>query len=130
MRDAMRIGDLAARTGVSARSIRYYEEQGLLVSTRTASGQRIFSEAAVQRVRLIQRLFDAGLSSRRMYELLPCMTNPDIRTSWLTDRLGEERDRIVAEMAQLARTVSALEDIIDDMAVDEQPQVSGAGAAA
>ncbi|MFB9852345.1 MerR family transcriptional regulator [Micromonospora andamanensis] len=126
----MRIGDLAARTGVSARSIRYYEEQGLLVSTRTASGQRIFSEAAVQRVRLIQRLFDAGLSSRRMYELLPCMTNPDIRTSWLTDRLGEERDRIVAEMAQLARTVSALEDIIDDMAVDEQPQVSGAGAAA
>ncbi|GAB3836359.1 MerR family transcriptional regulator [Micromonospora andamanensis] len=130
MRDAMRIGELAARTGVSARSIRYYEEQGLLVSTRTASGQRIFSEAAVQRVRLIQRLFDAGLSSRRMYELLPCMTNPDIRTSWLTDRLGEERDRVVAEMAQLARTVSALEDIIDDMAVDEQPQVSGAGAAA
>ncbi|MFD1086247.1 MerR family transcriptional regulator [Micromonospora andamanensis] len=126
----MRIGELAARTGVSARSIRYYEEQGLLVSTRTASGQRIFSEAAVQRVRLIQRLFDAGLSSRRMYELLPCMTNPDIRTSWLTDRLGEERDRVVAEMAQLARTVSALEDIIDDMAVDEQPQVSGAGAAA
>lgn len=115
----MRIGELAARTGVSARSIRYYEEQKLLVSMRTASGQRIFPEAAVERVRLIQRLFDAGLSSRRMYELLPCMTNPDIRTSWLTDRLREERERIVAEMAQLARTVSALDRIVEDMTIDE-----------
>ncbi|GHJ53021.1 MerR family transcriptional regulator [Nonomuraea sp. TT08I-71] len=126
----MRIGELAVRTGVSARSIRYYEEQGLLVSTRTSSGQRIFSEAAVQRVWLIQRLFDAGLSSRRMYDLLPCMTNPDIRTSWLTDRLSEERNRMVAEMAQLAQTVSALEGIINDMTVGEQPEVSGAGSAA
>jgi len=116
----MRIGELSARTGVSARSIRYYEEQGLLVSMRTASGQRIFPEAAVERVRLIQWLFDAGLSSKRMYELLPCMTNPDIRTSWLTDRLREERERIVAEMAQLARTVSALDCIVDDMTVDER----------
>ncbi|GAB3151593.1 MerR family transcriptional regulator [Micromonospora sonneratiae] len=116
----MRIGELAARTGVSARSIRYYEEQGLLVSMRTASGQRIFAEAAVERVVLIQRLFDAGLSSKRMYELLPCMTNPDIRTSWLADRLREERERIVAEMARLARTVSALDRIVDDMTVDEQ----------
>ncbi|GAB2952250.1 MerR family transcriptional regulator [Micromonospora polyrhachis] len=118
----MRIGELAARTGVSARSIRYYEEQGLLVSTRTASGQRVFAEAAVERVVLIQRLFDAGLSSKRMYELLPCMTNPDIRTSWLTDRLCAERERIVAEMAQLARTVSALDRIVDDMAVAERAE--------
>ncbi|MCI4061914.1 MerR family transcriptional regulator [Micromonospora sp. R77] len=115
----MRIGELAGRTGVSARSIRYYEQQGLLVSRRTASGQRLFAEAAVERVRLIQRLFDAGLSSKRMYELLPCMTNPDIRTSWLTDRLREERERIVAEMAQLAATVSALERVIGDLTVEE-----------
>ncbi|MFE9956211.1 MerR family transcriptional regulator [Micromonospora sp. NPDC005299] len=115
----MRIGELAARTGVSTRSIRYYEQQELLVSMRTASGQRIFPEAAVERVRLIQRLFDAGLSSRRMYELLPCMTNPDIRTSWLADRLRDERERIVAEMAQLACTISALDCIVEDMTVDE-----------
>ncbi|RZU76827.1 DNA-binding transcriptional MerR regulator [Micromonospora kangleipakensis] len=126
----MRIGELAARTGVSARSIRYYEEQGLLVSTRTASGQRIFSEAALERVRLIQRLFDAGLSSKRMYELLPCMTNPDIRTSWLTDRLREERDRMAADMAQLAHTVSALDRIVDDMTVDEPAGGPAARAAA
>ncbi|WP_406068552.1 MerR family transcriptional regulator [Micromonospora sp. NBC_01638] len=126
----MRIGELAARTGVSARSIRYYEQQELLVPMRTASGQRIFPEAAVERVRLIQRLFDAGLSSRRMYELLPCMTNPGIRTSWLTDRLREERERVVAEMAQLARTVSALDRIVEDMTIDEPTDGPAARAAA
>jgi DNA-binding transcriptional MerR regulator len=125
----MRIGELAARTGASVRSIRYYEEQGLLVSMRTASGQRIFPEAAVERVNLIQRLFDAGLSSKRMYELLPCMTNPDIRTSWLTDRLRAERERMVAEMAQLARTVSALDRIVEDMTVDDRAGEPAARAA-
>ncbi|MEW2441090.1 MerR family transcriptional regulator [Micromonospora marina] len=71
----MRIGELSARTGVSARSIRYYEQQGLLAAVRTASGQRVFAESAVDRVRLVQRLFDAGLSSRRVAELLPCVTD-------------------------------------------------------
>ncbi|MGC4892353.1 MerR family transcriptional regulator [Micromonospora sp. DT31] len=113
----MRIGELSARTGVSARSIRYYEQQGLLASTRTAAGQRVFAESAVERVRLIRRLFEAGLSSRRMAELLPCVTDPDIRTPWLTDRLREERSRLLAEMARLSRTVAVLDDVVADMTV-------------
>ncbi|MFC0096864.1 MerR family transcriptional regulator [Micromonospora marina] len=115
----MRIGELSARTGVSARSIRYYEQQGLLAAVRTASGQRVFAESAVDRVRLVQRLFDAGLSSRRMAELLPCVTDPEIRTSWLTDRLREERARLTAEMARLAHAVAVLDDVVSDMTVTE-----------
>ncbi|MET7834787.1 MerR family transcriptional regulator [Micromonospora sediminicola] len=113
----MRIGELSARTGVSARSIRYYEQQGLLAAVRNTGGQRVFAESAVERVDLIRRLFDAGLSSRRMSELLPCVTNPDIRTGWLTDRLREERSRMVAEMARLAHAVSVLDDVVADMTV-------------
>jgi DNA-binding transcriptional MerR regulator len=52
----MRIGDLAAKAGVSVRSLRYYEEQGLLAATRTASGQRTYDAEAVDRVRLVQEL--------------------------------------------------------------------------
>ncbi|WBC16582.1 MerR family transcriptional regulator [Micromonospora sp. WMMA1998] len=116
----MRIGELSARTGVSARSIRYYEQQGLLAAVRNAGGQRVFAESAVERVDLIRRLFDAGLSSRRMSELLPCVTNPDIRTGWLTDRLREERSRMVAEMARLAHAVSVLDDVVADMTVPDE----------
>ncbi len=61
----MRIGELSQRTGVSQRSLRYYEEQGLLSSSRSDSGQRHYSDAAVQRVSLIRQLFGAGMSSRR-----------------------------------------------------------------
>jgi DNA-binding transcriptional MerR regulator len=127
---AVRIGDLAARTGASARSIRYYEEQGLLGSVRTASGQRTYPESAVDRVLLIRRLFDAGISSRTMYNLLPCMTDPSIRTPWLTDRLRDERERIVAEIAQLGQTVAALDAVIGDLDVSapgQEPAGVGGG---
>ena len=64
------IGELSARTGVSARSLRYYEEQGLLAPDRTAAGHRRFDAEAVDRVLLVQRLFAAGLSSTEIAPLL------------------------------------------------------------
>ena len=116
----MRIGELSARTGASPRSIRYYEDQGLVTSVRTGSGQRTYAESAVERVRLIRRLFDAGIGSRTMAGLLPCLTDPSIRTPWLAGRLRAERERIVAEIAELGRTVAALDAVIGGL--DEPPQ--------
>lgn len=40
----MRIGELSARTGASRRSLRYYEEQGRLVSSRSSSGQHHYED--------------------------------------------------------------------------------------
>jgi DNA-binding transcriptional MerR regulator len=60
----VRIGDLAARAKVSIRSLRYYEEQGLLTADRSVNGQRLYREAAVERVQLVQQLSAAGLASR------------------------------------------------------------------
>ena len=50
----MRIGEVARQAGVSTRALRYYEEQGLLASERTPSGQREYAASAVERVRLVQ----------------------------------------------------------------------------
>ena len=47
----MRIGDLAEHTGASVRSLRYYEEQGLLLADRTPSGQRTYDDDAVDDIR-------------------------------------------------------------------------------
>lgn len=69
----MRIGELATKAGVSVRALRYYEEQQLLTSERSASGQRHYVDSAVDRVRLIQQLYAAGLPSRTIVELLPCV---------------------------------------------------------
>ncbi|MCX2953718.1 MerR family transcriptional regulator [Lentzea sp. NEAU-D7] len=110
----MRIGELSKRTGVSPRSLRYYEEQGLLTSSRSGAGQRHYSDTAVQRVSLIRQLFDAGLSSRVITTLLPCVDIPDdldVAEETFTAMM-RERDRIDAEIAHLLQTRDALDMLI------------------
>ncbi|MDH6711034.1 DNA-binding transcriptional MerR regulator [Kitasatospora sp. MAA19] len=113
----MRIGELARRTGVSERSLRYYEQQGLLVAERTAGGHRDYPERAVDRVVLIQELFAAGLHSRKIYEILPCMRDSDggpneIATPLLVEELAAERDRIDRMISDLARSREVLDEVI------------------
>ncbi|QMU77930.1 MerR family transcriptional regulator [Streptacidiphilus sp. PB12-B1b] len=106
----MRIGELAARAGVSVRSLRYYEEQGLLTSVRATSGQRHYTDEEVERVAFIQRLYAAGLSSRTIAELLPCVDSPSQENSDAAlERMAQERDRLSAHIADLARTRDALD---------------------
>ncbi|MBI0380775.1 MerR family DNA-binding transcriptional regulator, partial [Streptomyces albiflaviniger] len=62
----MRIGELARRTGVSERSLRYYEQQGLMTAERTPGGHREYGEGAVDRVIRIQELYAAGLCSEKI----------------------------------------------------------------
>ena len=107
----MRIGELAARTGASVRSLRYYEQQGLLAPDRSLSGQRHFPESAVDRVQLIQQLYAAGLSSKSILDLLPCVVNGRA-TPELLDRLSAERDRVDRLIGDLTSTRNRLDTII------------------
>lgn len=61
----MTIGELATRTGVAVRTIRFYCDEGLLEVRRTAAGHRVFEPAAVERLRLLRRLraFGIGLAA-------------------------------------------------------------------
>ncbi|MER7182388.1 MerR family transcriptional regulator, partial [Streptomyces hyaluromycini] len=109
----MRIGELAARTGVSVRSLRYYEEQGLLVSTRSSGGQRHFAEGDIERVDFIQRLYVAGLSSRTILELMPCRDAPsDENSDSALERMAQERDRLSAHIEELLHTRDALDGLM------------------
>lgn len=107
----MRIGELAARTGVSVRALRYYEEQGLLAAERSPSGQRRYPGAAVERVRLIQQLYAAGLSSRTIVGLLPCVVDGRA-TPELLVRLAAQRDGIDRRIADLTDARDRLDSVI------------------
>lgn len=107
----MKIGQLAEATGVSIRSLRYYEEQQLLLSSRTTGGQRIYTPDAVDRVQLIQLLFGAGLASSSVVELLPCIYSGTVTPAML-DRLLSERERIAEKARTLALTRRRLDDVI------------------
>ena len=108
----MRIGEIAHQAGVSTRALRYYEEQGLLTSERTPSGQRTYPESAVERVRLIQQFFTAGLPSRTILQLLPCVDTGHASPESFA-LLASERDRITAAMADLAAARDALDRMVD-----------------
>ena len=107
----MRIGDVARRAGVSTRALRYYEEQGLLSAERTASGQRVYPESAVERVLMIQQFFTAGLPSRTIREVMPCVDTGH-GSEEVFEMLATERARITAAMADLAAAREALDHII------------------
>jgi len=113
----VRIGELARRTGVSERSLRYYEQQGMLAADRTAGGHRDYPERAVDRVILIQELLAAGLHSKKIAALLPCMREPDgapneRATPELVLELTAERDRIDRMIADLTTSRGVLDDVI------------------
>jgi DNA-binding transcriptional MerR regulator len=60
----VKIGELAERTGIPPRMLRYYEEQGLLASERSANGYRSYDEADVERATRARGLVQAGLTTR------------------------------------------------------------------
>jgi len=113
----MRIGDLAAATGASTRSLRYYEEQQLLASERSPSGQRHYPESAVERVTLIQSLLAAGLSSNTIHDVLPCITDTAIRTPWLAQRLRSELGRVEQQINSLNQARDILSGLVEQYAV-------------
>lgn len=73
----MKIGELASRTGTTTRSLRYYEEQGLLTSDRTDSNYREYGEDAVDKARQIRLLIESGMPTRLIRVLLPFLDGPD-----------------------------------------------------
>lgn len=65
-----RIGELAAKVGLTERTIRYYEERGLLESVkRLDGGQRVYTDDDVRRLKFIQKLKVLGLTLAEMQEL-------------------------------------------------------------
>ncbi|MGA6206836.1 MerR family transcriptional regulator [Nocardia testacea] len=109
----MRIGELSRRTGTAPRLLRYYEEQGLIVAQRCANGYRSYDERFVDRVLQIRGLLDAGLPTRIIKQILPCLDKP--RSIYFPDATPEmlatlegERDRMTERIRCLERNRDAI----------------------
>ncbi|KFG72015.1 MerR family transcriptional regulator [Streptomyces mutabilis] len=110
----MRIGEVATRTELSLRTIRHYEETGLVVpSARSQGGFRLYTDADVSRLMVIRRMKPMGFTLDEMRELLAATDRLD--TGDLTDAEREEclarvrgfeeaaRQRVADLRTQLAR---------------------------
>ncbi|WP_255303663.1 MerR family transcriptional regulator [Georgenia sp. 311] len=66
----MKIGELAERTGVAPRLLRYYEQQGLIAAGRASNGYRTYSQDDVERVQRVAGLVRSGVPTRLVRAIL------------------------------------------------------------
>lgn len=110
---ALQIGEVAARSGVSIDTVRYYERRHLLArASRTYGGFRLFAPETVERIRFIKQAQEIGLSLDEIKQLLStgsadeCQTVRDLLRGKLTEL--DERLKKMRDFRRRSRIISPL----------------------
>lgn len=98
----MRIGELSERSGTPIRTIRFYEDKGVLPApTRTHSGYRDYDEDAVNRLRFVSAAQGAGLRLAEITSILTVRDAGEAPCQHTTSLLRAKRDEIEARLKEL-----------------------------
>lgn len=114
----MQIGEVAARTELSLRTIRHYEETGLVTpSARSQGGFRLYTETDVARLMVIRRMKPLGFTLEQMRDLLDATDRLDAATGLdaderdaLLERVRTYRQAADEQVAQLRIQLARAED--------------------
>ncbi|MBG6226472.1 DNA-binding transcriptional MerR regulator [Arthrobacter sp. CAN_A2] len=115
----MHIGELAERTGLSLRTIRHYDDVGLLPATvRTDGGFRVFSDDDVERLMVIKQMKPLGFSLEEMAEILGLLALPASAVAQESDTTGSAPlmaflEKAVLQRAKMARNLAQADDFIE-----------------
>jgi DNA-binding transcriptional MerR regulator len=110
---SVKIGELSARTHVSTRLLRYYEEQGLLTPDRLANGYREYRDCHQDDVWQIRGLLASGLPVRIIKEILPCLDEPcDLQAAAVTSEMLASLEQQRALMDERVRCLMESRDAI------------------
>nr|WP_290668437.1 MerR family transcriptional regulator [Ardenticatena sp.] len=119
----MHIRELAKRTGVSPKTIRYYEEIGVLPAPKRApNGYRIYDEHDVERLRLVVGARRLNLSLDEIKEIIALRERGEAPCRVLLDRLKEKADEIadrIRELQHLERELRTLYDLGQTFPTDD-----------
>lgn len=108
--DLLTIGEVAERSGVSVATVRFYEERGLVASTRTAGNQRRFERHELRRIAVVRAGQRFGLSLAEVGEALATLPDdrPPTKRDWT--RLSRRWHDL------LTARIEAMEKVRDDLA--------------
>ncbi len=115
-RMTMHIGELAERTGLSLRTIRHYDDVGLLPATaRTEGGFRVYSEDEFQRLVVIKAMKPLGFALEEMAEILGLLDAQGRcgSTDEMQDRLSKFLHQAIAQRAKMARNLLQADEFIE-----------------
>lgn len=111
----MQIGELAERTGLSVRTLRHYDEIGLLrPSARSEGGFRLYTADDESRLLLIRRMKPLGYSLEHMGELLAVVDGLEVDPddAALRERFADIRDEAQQRREDLRRKVAAADEFV------------------
>jgi MerR family transcriptional regulator, copper efflux regulator len=118
--ELVQIGHVADRTGLSLRTIRFYEETGLVIPTaRSEGGFRLYSESDVARLEVVKRMKPLGFSLEEMQELLTLLAELDAATGdreHLVDRLRVFHEAATARVTALRGQLAVAEGFAETLA--------------
>jgi DNA-binding transcriptional MerR regulator len=108
----MRIGDLATTSGLTTKTIRFYEQAGLLPEPpRTPSGYRDYSGEAAGRLAFIRDAQGAGLTLAEIRSVLALRDSGESPCGHVTDLIGKHLADIEQRLGELRKTRSVLRDL-------------------
>jgi DNA-binding transcriptional MerR regulator len=106
----MQISEAARVSAVSARSLRYYEDEGLITPGRCSNGFRDYCQSTIDTVLVIRELLESGLPVRLIKAVLPHLTDePETVCAEFLAEVQEHRDRLTARIAVLTAQQKALD---------------------
>ena len=114
----LRIGELAKLSNTPTRSLRYYEEQGLIVPRRLENGYREYDPYLIDRAIQIRGLIDSGVPTKIIALILPCLDKPrgivsdDIQPELLAI-LRDEREKMTQRIDFLTRNRDSISTYIE-----------------
>ena len=119
----MRIGEAAKRSGMAARTIRFYEEAGLIEpATRRESGYREFGDDDVRRLRFIHRARNLGFSIDEVGRLLSLWSDRERASADVKGLALEHVARVEAKMAELRSMRDAILHLAERCHGDDRPE--------
>jgi DNA-binding transcriptional MerR regulator len=122
-----KIGDVAETLGTTIRTIRYYEEEGLLTPVRTDGGTRLYAARHIDRLRAILRLAQSGYSLETIRELArmreQCATGDETGAAVAArlDALLADIDRRMHELRSLALEIRSARNTVQQCAGCRNP---------
>lgn len=108
----MRIGELARRSGVSERMLRYYEQHGLLQPARTEARYRDYDDAQLLAAVRIRQLNESGLKLSAIRVLLPCVRGDDPAAFEECDEIREVLTHELQQLEGKLRELTESRDIV------------------
>ena len=113
--ERLKIGDVATRSGLSVKTVRYYEDIGLLAPTveRSDSGYRLFAPSVINRLAFVKRAQSLGLSLSEIRDILNISDRGELPCDEVKQHLAMKVDEINQQIKALEILKSELQQLLN-----------------